>query len=78
MKPGLELMRDRTPEGLCPFCLAPLERSRSGKPRKTCGDQVCLIAYNRTYQRDRREGNLVRVQRVGSAAPSSHPKNRKG
>lgn len=58
--PGLERMRDRTPDGLCPFCLDPLP----GRRRRHCGDLVCERAYHRTYQRDRRAGNLVRHQRT--------------
>jgi len=69
--PGLERMRDRTPDGLCPFCgTDPLAPSANGKARKTCGDEACETAYMRTYQRDRRAGNLVRTQRVESAAPA--------
>lgn len=64
--PGLERMRDRTPDGRCPFCLDPLPKGR----RRHCGDPACETAYTRTYQRDRRAGNLVRNQRVGSAAPT--------
>jgi hypothetical protein len=63
-RPGLELMRDRTPEGQCPFCLDPLK----GRRRRHCGEPECETAYHRMYQRDRRSGNLVRSQRVGSAA----------
>ena len=60
---GLERMRDRTPDGVCPFCLDPLPPRRT-KPHRHCGDVVCLRAYNRTYQRDRRRGLLVAQQRT--------------
>ena len=51
--PGLARMRSATPPGLCPFCLDPIPPSLT-KPRKHCGDEECLKAYNRTYYRDRR------------------------
>jgi hypothetical protein len=62
--PGLERMRDRTPDGLCPFCLDDLATSVSGKPTATCGSRECVRAYQRTYQRDRRAGNRVKNQRT--------------
>ena len=62
---GLERMRDRTPDGLCPFCLDPLpQRHPHAKHRKHCGDAECERAYHRTYQRDRRRGLLVAQQRT--------------
>lgn len=61
-KPGLERMRDRTPDGLCPFCLDPLKSKRG----RTCGDEECVRAYHRTHQRDRRAGNSVRKQKTVS------------
>jgi hypothetical protein len=68
---GLERMRDRTPDDRCPFCMDFLPPpGANGKKPKHCGDDVCERAYQRTYQRDRRRGLLVRHQRTVSAAPS--------
>lgn len=64
--PGLERMRDRTPEGLCPFCEEPLK----GRRKRHCGDPACETAYHRTYQRDRRAGNLVARQRTETGRSS--------
>lgn len=63
-------MRDRTPADRCPFCLdfLALKPGSKTKYRTTCGDEVCVRAYNRTYQRDRRRGLRVADQRVGSEA----------
>ena len=55
--PGLRQMLAATPEGLCPFCLDPLQPKHTGRPGnlwRTCGDEVCRQAWWRTYSRDRR------------------------
>ena len=57
--PGLRQMIAATPEGLCPFCLDPVqEKMAKGRPSQlhwqTCGDPVCRQAWWRTYARDRR------------------------
>lgn len=50
--PGLARMRAATPEGLCAFCLEPsITLAKAGK---TCGDPICITAYHRAAQRDRR------------------------
>lgn len=63
--PGRERMIDRTPDGLCPYCLDPLPKpGKNGKTPKHCGHSACETAYHRTHARDRRRGLLVREQRV--------------
>lgn len=62
--PGLARMVDRTPAGLCPFCLDPLAQKLGKKRSGTCGDPECRKAWMRTYMRDYRQGLKVRDQLV--------------
>lgn len=58
--PGLRQMMSSTPAGFCPFCddrLATKAPGEGGRKPHTCGDVVCLVAWERCYRRDyRRDG----------------------
>lgn len=51
---GAEALADRAAPGVCPFCGDPLavRRLPTHKHPTTCGDEVCLRARMRYYQRD--------------------------
>lgn len=58
--PGMERMRDATPEGKCPYCLDDIPPKKVGAKAWTyCGDPICLTAKHRTRKRDIRRGDRL-------------------
>lgn len=60
---GAELLIDRAPPGCCPWCGDPLAVRRvvTSKHPTTCGDEICLRARFRYYQRDARARKRARL-----------------
>lgn len=82
---GAEALADRTAPGVCPYCGDPLAVRRPGaKFPRTCGDEVCLSARMRYYQRDCRQrkraalwavvagARLGKTAAQGSTTPTVH------
>lgn len=61
--PGLTEMRAAAKADECPLCGDPKPKEAKGRTRGTCGDPVCITAWMRCYQRDRRRNPALIEQR---------------
>ena len=78
---GAEALTDRAAPGVCPYCGDPLAVRRPGqKFPRTCGDEVCLRARFRYYQRDhrarKRAFGVGKTADQGSTTPTVHISDR--